>query len=68
MNMNNEQSAFTLALKASRFPAGIGAAMGIAGGIKGGPILSLITAVMIGAIFGFIAFLCVYVFHKLRGR
>jgi len=68
-------TAFSLALKASRIPAGIGAAIGISAGIKatassftGKLILSLLTAGMVGAIFGLIAFLCVYVFHKLRGR
>ena len=69
------QTAFSLALKASRIPAAIGAAIGISAGINatassfvGKLILSLLTAVMVGAIFGLIAFLCVYAFHKLRGR
>lgn len=68
-------SAFSRALKASRIPAGIGAVIGISAGVKttggsfiGKLILSLLTAGMIGAIFGLIAFLCVYAFHKLRGR
>jgi len=69
-----EKQALSRALKASRIPAGIGAFLGISGGMKAGStvlaklMLGLITAAIIGVIFGAVAFISVYLFHKLRGK
>lgn len=63
------------ALKASQIPAGIGAVIGISAAMKassssliGKLILGMLTAAMIGAIFGLVAFVCVFGYLKVRGK
>ncbi len=63
------------ALKASLIPAGIGAAIGISAAMKasgssfiGKFIMGLLTAAMVGTIFGLVAFIFVYGYFKLRGK
>lgn len=63
------------ALKASQIPAGIGAVIGISAAMKAGGssligkfILGMLTAAMIGAIFGLVAFVCVFGYLKVRGK